>query len=88
MAAYFKNLDANKLKPFLIYKYDKVGHRRLKEYNYMMLNQGEQIEQNYVKEGSLRSSFDAREATPTGGAMALAKLNAKVRSFGSSDNLT
>ena len=44
MAAYFKNLDANKLKPFLIYKYDKVGHRRLKEYNYMMMNQGEQIE--------------------------------------------
>eukprot|EP00347_Sterkiella_histriomuscorum_P013016 403366336 len=77
---FIKDFDSNKLKPFLIYKYDKFEHKRLKEYNDMMINQGEEIERDYVKQGSLRGSFDQRSQGSS-------KLQGKMRYFGSSDNL-
>lgn len=45
------------MKPFLIYKYDPNEHKRQKEYNEIMMNQGEELERHYVKHGSFRNSI-------------------------------
>lgn len=51
-----------------------------------MMQKGEEIEQNYVREGSLRSSFDADLANQPN-TKTYSKLTAKARSMGSSDNI-
>jgi hypothetical protein len=80
LAAWFRRFDIEKLKPLLIYKYSHEKHRRQKEYNQMMLNRGEELEKQYVRDGSIHGSV-GRASHNSG------KISGKMRYFGSSDNL-
>ncbi|CDW71290.1 sodium hydrogen exchanger [Stylonychia lemnae] len=77
-----RRFDQEKMKPFLIYKYAHLEHKRQKEYNQMLMNQGEELERHYVKHGSLRGSIGVKSQTSQ-----RPKLSSKMRYFGSSDNL-
>ena len=45
---WFKNFDNNKLKPFLIYKYQKASHKKVREYFDMLMKEGKNIEEIYT----------------------------------------
>ena len=52
LSAWIRNFDAQKLKPFLIYKYNREQHRIAKQIGELLINQGEHLEDIFIAEDS------------------------------------
>ncbi len=61
ISAWIRGFDANKLKPFLIYKYNREQHRIAKQIGELLIHQGEHLEDIFVADhdksgGEIRKS--------------------------------
>lgn len=47
---YVRRFDADKLRPFLIYKYDREQHKLQKRINELLINKGDKLEEIFANE--------------------------------------